>query len=153
MINAREGMRRLGLLLGVIGAIAGCACSVVASNDIRLLDRRANARTFDVARQLERVQKETPNPGTLEETRRRDLVLRYRLKRLDLSDAGEIQSIGIADGTTLYPEAAPAWWEYFGVLCLPALGFILPWVMIRIVVWVGGGFFQRAPSVAAPAKD
>jgi hypothetical protein len=45
MINGREGMRRVGLLFGVLGAMAGCIFSAVVGNE--LLDRRSLAKTFE----------------------------------------------------------------------------------------------------------
>jgi hypothetical protein len=44
------------------------------------------------------------------------------------------------DRQTLYPTAAPSSWLYLFIVLLPLLGFIVPWVAIRAIGWVGAGF-------------
>lgn len=43
-MNAREGLRRVGLLLGGLGAITGCIASVIVGNDLR--ETRDGAKRF-----------------------------------------------------------------------------------------------------------
>jgi hypothetical protein len=142
IMNAREGFRRVGLLLGALGAIMGCIYSVVLWNDDRLLDRRARAEMFEAVHQAMAAVK-NPSSDTSAEKRRRDVWDRYRIRGLDLSAAGEVLSVDTADAT-IYAETAPAWWEYLVLLLPPVLGFILPWGTIRVLVWVGRGFFQSS---------
>jgi hypothetical protein len=52
-----------------------------------------------------------------------------------------VESIDTEDGQTLYPTPAPNRWLYLFAAILPALGFALPWGLIRAVRWVGAGYF------------
>ncbi len=169
MINAREGMRRLGLLLGTLGAIVGCVYLFAFGDE--LLEKRARAKEFrELSSVVQEVVRATPlhaeehpelrlangyeyvDPTWLRS--REDALRSHGISSVEWSKNGDtIYAITTVDDTNHYDTSAPKWWDYIGVLFLPALGFLLPWGTIRILVWVGGGFFQRTPPIAVPPKD
>jgi len=55
-----------------------------------------------------------------------------------------IESLETEDGETLYPTPAPSRWLYLVAAILPALGFALPWGLVRAVGWVAAGFLATS---------
>jgi hypothetical protein len=150
-MNASEGMRRLGLFLGALGAVAGCFASYLDLSSI--IEARARHKTFeslatsDVVRdeRYGRIHGSLP-PGYVPDS---DTVnkngiktIHWDVKRALSGGSIEVASLEMEDGATLYPVDLAAPWQYVLVFLFPAFGFFVPWGAIRAVTWIGQGFFQ-----------
>ena len=54
-------------------------------------------------------------------------------------------AIGFTTGEWVYRTEAPKFSAYLVLLAFPAFGFLLPWAAVRLVTWVGTGFFAQQP--------
>jgi hypothetical protein len=150
MMNLREGTRRLALLLGVAGAIAGGFVSYLELQTV--LDQRACHNRFEqlAASDVVRQEREKLNPS-LPDWQRVDIEPftysgpnRGGIKTIAWGKNFGVRYFETEDGQTLYPTPAPAAWEYLLVALFPFLGFFIPWGAIRAIGWVGAGFIQPA---------
>jgi len=168
-VNLREGTRRLALLLGVLGAIAGGFVSYLELQEIQ--SQRARHEKFDRLVASDAVQQERkaiqkmpdfiPHTGAVaRETnpyakmyqdglrQEYSILPKDGIKTINwdvnhvLNDRSGIYSIETVDGQTLYPTPAPAWWSYVMVVVFPFLGFLVPWGVVRSIGWVGAGFVK-----------
>jgi hypothetical protein len=147
-MNAREGIRRIGLAAGVLGASVGAVGSYVSINDI--IQEKASAATFRslassaiVQEQLResKVMKLPPGyelyePETLN-------VNRGGIKTIHLGNKLEITSIDTQDGATLSKPVPVGFWSYVLPVIFPVVGFLIPWVVVRTATWVGAGFLSH----------
>jgi predicted small secreted protein len=144
-MNLKEGARRLGLLLGVAGAIAGGFVSYLELQTT--LEQRARHNKFeqlatsDVVKQVRKSQAGwvSINPKTGERIQWDQQVDKGGIKTIHWTKDNEIESIETVD-EYLYPTPAPHAWEYILVVLFPVLGFFIPWGAIRAIGWVGAGF-------------
>ena len=165
-MNLREGTRRLALLLGIVGAIAGGYVSFLEL--VTILPQQARHNRFEQLANSEAAQRERkcrslgyasgcselppplPPGHTLDKPK-------YTIENADgtplASEVNKggigtinwnrdyvVESIETQDGQTFYPIPAPSRWLYLFAAILPLLGFALPWGLIRAVGWVGAGF-------------
>jgi hypothetical protein len=62
-------------------------------------------------------------------------------------DTGKrVTAIGFTTGGWVYRTEAPKFSAYLVLLAFPAFGFLLPWAVVRLVTWVGTGFFTPKSS-------
>lgn len=166
-MNLREGTRRLALLLGAVGAIAGGFASYLElqpaleqrAAHIRF-ERLANSQVVGQAR------KECFGPWEKHLSTKENLPVKlvppYCFMPIDdpnaanytpseLNSGGikavhfenrETASIETQDGQTLYPTRAPGTWSYVLIAILPILGFFIPWGTVRAIGWVVAGFVE-----------
>lgn len=168
-MNVMEGMRRLALLLGVVGAIFGGIFSYVEFQN--LLNQKARHDRFEQLANSDVVQRErkamSESEGRIlfrapDGTERwvlkdeKDAALRSGGVVIDDGETATINGSGIisfrwdsnyrvesietGDGQILYRTPAPNRWHYLFAAILPLFGFALPWGLIRAVAWVGAGF-------------
>lgn len=155
-MNAKEGMRRLGLLLGVVGAVSGAFVSYIDLHDT--ISARSRYRVYDSLVKSDLVQQYRNNhfprgsvpPGYNPEA---DTVDKNGIKTIHWKSETydektkhlEIEFIEMADGTTVYPAALtpPGMWAYLRPALFPLLGFLIPFGAIRALTWVGLGFAQK----------
>lgn len=190
-MNVREGMRRLGILLGACGAIlGGCLAysdarttwgsyaahrkfeSLMASpimqkvakaardylrpniyGDFRVV--KSQVLTYSDGTIWENVAEVSPSPPDFDqwkaEQQRLDelkvagaipvSVYLDGIKQVTVDKAGVVVSIELSKGESVQSVEPPAMKAYAVPLLYPILGFLLPWGGIRLLVWVGSGFF------------
>jgi hypothetical protein len=63
------------------------------------------------------------------------------IKSVTASRAGDIASIELDSGVSVAPTEPPRLMAYLLVLAYPLFGFLLPWGAVRVLAWVGRGFF------------
>lgn len=189
-MNAKEGLRRLGLLLAVLGALAGCVGSLIYLADV-LGDRDHAKRFQELARTYWRVVQQTPitlgekssiasqlpvpklgptppkgfenyqaipysqiqtppgyqeyqgKPPQQQDAARKEALRRNGIDEWYFENEGKLSYIKATDGTTVYAATEPVW-SYLLLPVFPVLGFIIPWGAVRLVTWVGSGFFQSS---------
>jgi hypothetical protein len=188
-MNAKEGMRRLGIFLGVCGGILGGFLGY--SNAKATWDSHIAVRKFEslmatptmrkVAKAARDYQHDNPQgktngdrgdwfernkPDALDEKHgesgevradpweeaakeyERDLrgivvaVNLAGIKQVTVNKTGLISSIELPTGAVIQRVDPPALRAYLIPLLYPVLGFLLPWGGIRVITWVGSGFFQ-----------
>jgi hypothetical protein len=210
-MNVKEGMRRLALLIGILGAAIGCFASYVVSRDTLSARERHRAfeqlATSDVVQQERKALQEEheswfrPWVDGWEEYRRvqtppKDIVAAWKsfspehreellakmtpeqkhnlrtvieqqMQKGEQDPYGDIAmpsssvnkggirtivwkkdyrvySIETEDGATLYQSPAPTRWPFLLAAILPVLGFFVPWASVRVLAWVGIGFFEKS---------
>jgi hypothetical protein len=150
-VNLREGTRRLALLLGVAGAIAGGFASYLELQT--LTSQRARHDRFEIQANSDAVQQDRKDflagwvsidHKTGERIQWDQQVDKDGIKTIHWTKDNEIESIETEDGQTLYPTQAPAAWQYLFIVLVPILGFCIPWGAVRAIGWVGAGFIQSA---------
>jgi hypothetical protein len=71
---------------------------------------------------------------------------------VDADKSGAISAIQLTTGQWVHrePHTAKSHFTFIAPLilpfCYPVIGFLFPWVMIKLLVWVGSGFFQPTGS-------
>jgi hypothetical protein len=147
-MNGKEGMRRLVLLLGVVGAIL---CGLSSYSQLRsALDQRERHNRFEQLASADVVKKlraslgkpSIASPGwNVVATE----VHEQGIKTIHWTGDYRVGSIETEDGQTLSPAPAPPTWTYLLVGILPAFGFFVPWGAVRAIEWVGAGY-KRSPE-------
>ena len=149
-MNLREGTRRLALLFGVLGAVAGGYVSYLELQGTLEQSARHNKfqhlATSDVVQQERKSQAGwvVIDPKTGERTQWEQKVDKGGIKTIHWTEDQGIESIETQDGQTLYPTPTPAAWQYLFVVLVPIIGFFIPWGAVRAIGWVLAGFFQPA---------
>ena len=149
-MNLREGTRRLALLLGVVGAIAGGFVSYLElqetqSQRTRHIKFEQLAASDDIKQARKNLLSNIridPQTGERQGWEWPYTVDKGGIKAIRWSENYGVESIETEDGQTFYSTPAPAAWQYLFVVLLPILGFFIPWGAIRAIGWVGTGFFQ-----------
>jgi len=169
-VNLREGTRRLALLLGVLGAIAGGFASYLELQSVlsqrarhNRFEQLANSPVVQQARKFCFENSATPDKRpSVRWDRDGKLIPPYCFIPIndehatdytpsELNSGGiktvhfqnrEVASIEPQDGQTLYPTPSPSAWLYLLVALFPVFGFFIPWGAIRAIGWVAAGFFQ-----------
>ena len=179
-VNFREGMRRLGLLLGLLGACAGAVVawdgtrtawtaykthgrfeSVMASPTMQNVAKAARddansqvvsggattkvpkLSTFGDAPLSPSAHASDPwEQAARDYNKQRILVKIDGIDQVTVDQAGLITSIYLSTGESVERTDAPHIWAFLPLLFYPALGFLIPWGAVRVITWVGGGFFE-----------
>jgi hypothetical protein len=58
---------------------------------------------------------------------------------------GEIDQFAMLDGTRAWRTEAPSAEKYVVPLLIPVAGFIIPRGLIRLLTWIGTGFYSSNP--------
>ncbi|HZB87049.1 MAG TPA: hypothetical protein VE291_00155 [Terracidiphilus sp.] len=58
----------------------------------------------------------------------------------------DVESIELLDGDVLYPTPSPSARQYLMILFSPLLGFLIPWLIVRLVAWIATGFFRTSSA-------
>jgi len=151
-MNFREGMRRIGLTAGVMGALVA-ALAAFALFFAGLLDNRIVQARFDSALKLPIVQLVAKH------------IARYKIansyvdlpenpqgiKSVWANEKREVSSFTRADGISISGTSGPT--SLFWFLLYPpiaAVGFVVPWGAVRLVTWIVSGFVRSGAT--APQK-
>jgi hypothetical protein len=149
-MNVREGLRRIGLALGIVGGVSGAILGMVSASDTwesrtaaenfqRLLNRPAVIRVIEWATEAERVNPPGWNPAFTEHAIAVDdievKVLTWRY--------GEVESLQLTTGEHVGKSISQSPSNYlFAALC-PVIGFTAPWGMARVLSWILTGFATK----------
>jgi hypothetical protein len=178
-MNFREGMRRIGLTAGVMGALvtAFAAFGLFFSD---LSDHRKVQAEFNSLLKLpivQRVAKTAPIPSELQgppaydqtqipnfddfvkERQRNGPTSAYveiqghpqGIKQFWVDEKGKIAWFEMDDGRTIMRPTGPT--SLFWYLLFPpiaAVGFGVPWGFVRLVTWIVSGFFRN--DATAPQR-
>lgn len=171
-MNLKEGLRRIGLAAGSIGACIGLWASYVTAKDIHY-QRERNSR-FETLLNSPAVQRDVllltkglrnakdPTPafkyahngqgwfeavaaanGSLEGW----LVNEDGVSRIYLDGRGNVIRIQDTEQNSFYPDPDPApppnILSYAIVLVFPIIGFLVPWGVLKGLSWIVAGFSHR----------
>jgi hypothetical protein len=159
-MNVKEGMRRLSIVLGVLGGTAGAFAGFTGAKD--LLKARAAYKRFDSLTASPGMQKDRKElMGAVQQDwfarnappeERKKMVSLEQKGRIDGVDqftvdpsTGNIVSIELSTGETVERTQVPQPKAYLFLLLYPTLGFLVPWGAVRVLTWVGSGFFIPHP--------
>lgn len=148
-VNVKEGMRRAGLLLGVCGGLLG---GFLAYGDAQNLwnARKAHYRfealiASPTLRQVAKAVRDEQNGPWVkyrsEHTESAIGVDHDGIGKVMVDQAGLISSVELATGESVQRTAAPSLTAYCSLILYPLLGFMLPWGIVRVLTWIGSGFF------------
>jgi hypothetical protein len=159
-VNVKEGMRRLAVVFGVLGAGLGAFGSYSGLGDI--IDQRSKYKEFESLAISNAAKEALPafvvEPDDVQEQDRKvgprtkykkvreitTLVKKGGIKSITFSsDDLAIKAIETEDGRFLYKRDAPPVWIYLLQTSWPVLGFFVPWGTIRVITWVLLGFQER----------
>jgi hypothetical protein len=160
-VNAKEGLNRLSILLGILGALLACLSS---QRDATNLWRQSAAhRKFESImsspsmRKIASAERKAVPPPGLTGDRLGDLwewaaittttYLPINVGEIDgatVDQNGRVLSIKLSTGEFIERTAAPPFTSYLALLLYPILGFLFPWGAVRLVTWVASGFFDKA---------
>lgn len=136
-MNLNEGTRRLALLLGIVGMIAGGAHAYQQCQTVRH-EREILDLTPAQWQMMSHVQRHDALYG-MEEWQR--AALAKDLGYYDWLDVDKAMNAACADSVLPHPPT-PSSLAYFWAAVWPLVGFLVPWVAIRATVWVGKGFLK-----------
>jgi hypothetical protein len=155
-MNAREGFRRVGLLLGIAGCVAGLVAS--AYQYYFLASKLDDARRFQVlAGNYRRFMQKYPHypvrKGPFEEMASEDTRVESDAEKDQQKEEWDSQGIDYVSitgteiscigrsplGFRLYGDS-PSVGAWLVPITFPFLGFLIPWIAVRILLWVGSGF-------------
>ena len=161
-MDAREGMRRLGLVAGALGAVTGLCVSYVQI--LGLLEQRARFKEFQSVLSSPVLQREIQFLNNrLAGNKDPDFSSHHHgqgwfdaVAAISGSTDGwkveeggvnkiyfernEVKTIERADGEIVSKGNNPTLWPY---LLLPVLGFCVPWGTLKALTWVASGFFPK----------
>jgi len=58
-----------------------------------------------------------------------------------------VYEIQTTEGEYFHATDAPSFGEYLFGISAPFIGFLLPWIVMMALIWVGSGFFPESPTV------
>lgn len=149
-MNFNQGMRRLAVFAGILGAIAGGFHAYKELQDIPA--ERFQHKVFEELAASDDVTKEQTRLRAEEKTRLRagievssvpwSEVNGERIKTIFWNRDFSVYFFEMEDGGDVSSEPSPSAWTYLLGVVFPALGFFIPWGAIRAIGWVGDGFIQ-----------
>jgi hypothetical protein len=167
-MNFKEGMRRLALVAGALGACVGAYISYVEMNSLSTQRARHNEfqsllSTPAVQRELRFLKNELPKakdpaPAFKYAHHGQDwfdaaaaidgatdgwVIKEAGVGKIYFGSHEEVNCISTEDGLRLYPTESPSLGSYLRALIWPILGFILPWVFLTVMTWVVTGFSHK----------
>lgn len=155
-MNIREGARRVGIVLGVIGMSGGLFVAWIEGSGI--VQQRIDFRRFQTLSNLPQVAKSVAMPPG---------GIRSAQISLDPQDAQttgirtihyfagasqtalELSYFEMLDGATIATNHPPSIDQYLSLPCLPVFGFLFPWGLVKTIYWVAHGF--SSPAEATPS--
>ncbi len=146
-MNVEEGFRRISVILGVLGFVAG---TFFAYSDIGTLsktraahERFLSAMTWPVIQQVAK--------QAAADFKRGHEPIWYQIDREGVSNVmvsgGRIWAINLRSGEAILDQKVATTLDYASLCLFPLFGFLLPWGTVRVISWVISGFRSRAPIV------
>jgi hypothetical protein len=143
-MNFREGMRRIGLTVGVIGALVTAYAAFVLFFADLAADRKVQAEfnsllSLPIAQVVAKKIADNRTVSAYVEIQSHP----EGIKQLWVDEKGEITRFEMDDGRTIMRTTEPS--SVFWYLLYPpivALGFVVPWGAIRLVTWIVSGFIR-----------
>jgi hypothetical protein len=168
-MNFREGMRRLALVAGALGAVAGCFVSYLQVSE--LTAKRERHKEFQMLLSAPAVQKELKLLKTgLQDAKDPTPAFKYAhhgqnwfdavaaisgstdgwtvgedgVSKIFFGSGSEVNCIATTEGLRHYPTDLPSAGSYLLALGWPVLGFIVPWGALTMLAWIIAGFAHKA---------
>jgi hypothetical protein len=146
----KEGARRLGMFLGALGFVFGCAYGYDSTRNAfeqheastRFKSLLASDTMRNVGKAIHEDQKNwfvhnSPDPNPI--------VISVRVGGISQVVAdrdGQVQVIRLETGKELKRTEEPETLSYFRLILYPIIGFSIPWGVVRGLTWVVSGFFE-----------
>jgi hypothetical protein len=156
-MNAREGMRRLGVAMGVAGGIVGTIRVFPLAQDVwknhsayhRLVESSAVVGVLKTAADCFRDRPVKPKPGEYTfDLRGCEAVgdsmavspVSDEIKRIIVNRVGVVSVIELSTGDSIQNTSLTA----YAVLPLyPGMGILSGWGIIRVIMWISNGFGSK----------
>jgi hypothetical protein len=143
-MNFKEGMRRVGLVLGICGAVVGgfFAFMTVApawTEYQETLQFEHQLQTRIIREIVEAIQKDKETAGKIIQLKMDGV------EKVHVDKSGEIITIELMNGKELNRRSRKiSLVELLGTATiLPSVGFLVPWATIRLLMWIVGGFTKK----------
>lgn len=139
-MNLREGLRRVGLTLGVTGAAATALYAIEPFQ--KLVTQRTNHLRFEslvnsvLMRKMSR---------SIADQKFVDGEVEVGPNAIGISkvyvQSGKAIEFEFLDGNQLWRTDAPSFASYIMLLLAPVAGFMIPFALVRLLTWILSGFF------------
>jgi hypothetical protein len=141
-MNFQEGMRRIGLTVGVFGALIAAFAAFVTFGDTW----RAQVE-FESIMKLPETQKIAQYIAR-EGIKDTSVEVRDhpRIRQVSVNAKSEIESFELGDSKVVWRPSAPSaiWFLLYPMLV--GAGFLVPWGAVRLVTWIFSGFLGSATA-------
>lgn len=139
-MNAREGMRRLAIATGCLGAVSGIVAGYLVYTDkvqMYELSQSSIRRAVTNCRDANSTVKLPPEFSVV------CSVGSDGIDYVSVNESWQVKSIHFVTGGDL-PNVKPPSALMAAGLCfaLGSVGFLIPWALLHVFVWIGAGFFQ-----------
>ena len=139
-MNFQEGMRRIGLTVGVLGAL-GTAYVAFSPFSELVTERRAQAQfgsllKLPITRKIAQDVAKEKIANTYVEIQGHP----QGIAQIRVNDKSEIDWFTLEDGKAVFRTQAPSALWYLLYPLIVASGFLLPWGAVRLITWIISGF-------------
>ena len=138
-MNFREGMRRIGFTVGVLGALVAAFAAAEFFPDFRARTEFESILKLPETQKIARYLAKEGIKNTEVEVRDHP-----RIRQMSVNGKGEIESFTLGDWKVLWKPASALWDLLYPVIVVS--GFLLPWGAVRLVTWIVSGFVRSIPS-------
>lgn len=136
----QEGMRRIGLTVGVLGALVTAYLAFFTFSD--MATARKSQAEFEVLMELpitQTISKDIAKSNTTN-TYVEIQGHPHGINQIHVNDKGAIEWFAMDDGKTIARTQAPSTLWYLLYPLAVAVGFLVPWGIVRLVTWLVSGF-------------
>jgi len=146
-MNLKEGTRRVGIVLGIIGMFGGLSVAWLGGSEI--MQQRADFRRFQTLSKLPQVAKfvamsfggqRSAQIGLDPEDAQTTGIRTVHYFAGASPTALELSYFEMLGGTIIAAKNPPSVDQYLALPCLPVFGFLLPWGLVKTLYWVAHGF-------------
>jgi len=147
-LNYREGPRRIGVFVCLIGILVGGAGGELLRESMvadlhRHTSFAAVLNSPEVQKAIETRNAEPPGDGEMVHVESQWITdLRW--------EDGRVAYFVLGDGSFFFDSPRPPAWAFPLVLLCPVMGFLIPWAAMKALSLAGVGYFAKKPT--APAK-
>ena len=150
-MNLREGMRRLGIVLGIAGGVIG----VIFGYDdaAHLWNMHIAHQKFDVlmtstvllkvSKDIKAFDTEAWKESLKGPATNHVVVNSDGIKDVTVDKFAQISSVELSTGESIPRIDGPTLTAVMVMFLYPVGGFLIPWGIIRVIVWLGAGFFLK----------
>src|ERR1700693_4967453 len=145
-MNFQEGMRRVGLTVGALGALGVAYAAFWPFSE--LAAQRHRQAEFKSLLKLPITRKISLD---IAKSKVANAVIDVQghpegISQIRTDTKGEIDSFTMEDGRAVTISEAPSWFWYLLYPIIVAAGFLLPWGGVRLVTWIVSGFVGSVPA-------
>ena len=149
ILNYREGPRKIGVFLCLAGILAGGVVGEVLRESIVTGSHQHLVFTALLNSPEVRTALGSKSSGDSASTNEMLQVNGPWARDLFWQD-GHVAYFVLADGSFYFDSPHPPLWIFPLILLCPVLGFLIPWVSMKSLSWMGVAYFAKKPAPQPP---